>query len=245
MCERCIETGIQGSKLGRRGVLQFVAAAAAGLAFATPGLAAKPKAPPKPENVLSPDAALERLMGGNRRYSGGVSKRHDFAHEREPLRTGQNPFAGILSCADSRISPEYCFDVARGDIFVCRVAGNFASDDIIASFEYAVEVLGTPFIMVLGHDACGAVDATMKSVKDGTTLPGHLPALVTAITPAVTAVQGESGDLLANAIRRNVILNVEKLKVAAPILSKAVGEGKVRIAGGIYKLATGHVELLR
>jgi len=160
------------------------------------------------------------------------------------LSTGQNPFAGVLSCADSRISPEYCFDTARGDVFVCRVAGNFASDDIVASFEYAVEVLKTPLILVLGHDACGAVDATIKSVKDGITLPGHLPALVAAITPAVSAVQGESGDMLANATRRNVILNVEKLKAAAPILGAAVDDKKIRVVGGIYRLATGRVELV-
>jgi carbonic anhydrase len=183
-------------------------------------------------------------MQGSACYVDGVSKRHDFKHEREALRAGQNPFAGILSCADSRISPEYCFDVARGDVFVCRVAGNFASDDMIASFEYAVEVLNTPLIMVLGHDACGAVDATIKSVKDGTTLPGHLPALVAAITPAVTTVQGEGGDMLANAVRRNVVLNVEKLKSAAPILKKAVDDKQIRIVGGVYKLATGRVELL-
>ena len=129
-------------------------------------------------------------MHGNARYVEGVSRRHDFKHEREALSAGQNPFAAVLSCADSRVAPEYCFDVARGDVFVCRVAGNFASDDIVASFEYAVQVLNTPLIMVLGHDACGAVDATIKSVKDKTTLPGHLPALVDAIRPAVEAVQG-------------------------------------------------------
>jgi carbonic anhydrase len=160
------------------------------------------------------------------------------------LRTGQNPFAAVLSCADSRIAPEYCFDTARGDIFVCRVAGNFASDEIVASLEYAVQVLNTPLIMVLGHDACGAVDATAKSIKDGTTLPGHLPTLVAAISPAVKAVQGESGDMLDNAIRRNVILNVEKLKTTGPILTTFVDNKKVRIVGGIYKMASGRVEPL-
>jgi carbonic anhydrase len=140
-------------------------------------------APPKPENVLSPDAALDRLMKGNVRYVDGVSRRHDFKHERESLTTGQNPFAAVLSCADSRIAPEYCFDTSRGDIFVCRVAGNIASDEMIASLEYTVSVLNTPLIMVLGHESCGAVDAAIKSIKDGTTLPGHLPSLVDAIAP--------------------------------------------------------------
>jgi carbonic anhydrase len=98
--------------------------------------------------------------------------------------------------------------------------------------------------MVLGHEACGAVDATIKSVKDGTTLPGHLPSLVAAIKPAVDAVQGQGGDMLANAIHRNVALNVEKLKTTAPILNAAVGDKKLRVVGGVYQLKTGRVELL-
>ncbi len=125
--------------------------------------AANDKPPPKPENVISPDAALDRLVKGNARYVDGVSRRHDFKHEREALSSGQNPYAAILSCADSRIAPEYCFDSARGDLFVCRIAGNFASDEVTASLEYAVQVLNTPLILVLGHGACGAVDATIKS----------------------------------------------------------------------------------
>jgi carbonic anhydrase len=243
MCEFCA-TEAEFGPIARRSVLKLAAAAAAALAVTPHAFAAKAKAPPKPENVLSPDAALERLMRGNARYVEGVSKRHDFKHEREVLSAGQNPFAAVLSCADSRIAPEYCFDTARGDVFVCRVAGNFASDDIIASFEYAVEVLNTPLIMVLGHGACGAVDATIKSVKEGTTLPGHLPALVAAISPAVEAVRAEPGDMLANAIRRNVTLNVEKLKKAAPILSAAADAKKIRVVGGVYELGSGRVSLV-
>jgi carbonic anhydrase len=244
MCERCFYATTMRAMAQRRTVLELAATATTGLLSLPHALAQTGQAPPKPENVLSPDAALERLMQGNARYVDGVSKRHDFTHEREPLRTGQNPFAGILSCADSRIAPEYCFDTARGDIFVCRVAGNFASDEIVASLEYTVQVLATPLILVLGHDACGAVDATIKSIKDGTTLPGHLPTLVAAISPAVKAAQGEPGDMLENAIQRNVMLNVEKLRAAGPILNTFVESQKLRIVGGIYKLATGKVELL-
>lgn len=242
MCEACATT-IEHMRIGRRNVLKLAAAAAV-MAIPQHARAAKATAPPKPQNVVSPDAALERLMQGNARYVEGVGKRHDFRHEREALSQGQNPFAGVLSCADSRIAPEYCFDTARGDLFVCRVAGNFASDDIVASFEYAVQVLNTPLILVLGHESCGAVDATIKSVKDGTTLPGHLPALVTALAPAVDAVRDAPGDLLANATRRNVIQNVEKLKTAAPILKSFVDEKKVRVVGGVYELKTGRVALL-
>src|SRR5262245_52346883 len=166
---------------------------------------------PSHENVLSPDQAFDRLMEGNQRYVQGVARRHDFLNEREALTTGQNPYAGILSCADSRIAPEYAFDASRGDLFVCRVAGNFLNDDGLASFEYTVQVLGTPLLMVLGHQACGAVDAAIKSIGDGTTLPGHLPALVTALTPAVKAASGQSGNALDNTIKQNVLLNVDRL----------------------------------
>jgi carbonic anhydrase len=244
MCELCTQLAANHAPVARRNVLKFAALAAAGLAIAPRAFAAPPKAPPKPENVVTPDAALDRLTKGNARYVEGVSRRHDFKHEREALSKGQNPFAAVLSCADSRIAPELCFDTARGDVFVCRVAGNLASDEIIASLEYAVQVLNTPLIMVLGHEACGAVDAAIKSIKDGTTLPGHLPSLVNAISPAVKAAQGESGDLLANAIRHNVMLNVGKLKAAAPILKSFVDDKKIRVVGGIYDLKTGRVELV-
>jgi carbonic anhydrase len=169
--------------------------------------------------------------------------RHDFKREREALVGGQNPYAAILSCADSRIAPEYAFDSSRGDLFVCRIAGNFASDETLASLEYAVAVLGAPLILVLGHEACGAVDATIKSLKDGTTLPGRLPSLVQAIAPAVKAVSSKSGDLLSNATLQNVIDNVAKLRSSSPILSAAVNDKKLQVVGGIYRLATGKVEL--
>jgi carbonic anhydrase len=124
----------------RRNFLKL--AAAAGLAISRHAMAAEKSVPPKPSNVVSPDAALERLMKGNSRYVSGAMRSHDFIAERPALVMGQNPFAGILSCADSRIAPEYAFDTGRGDLFVCRVAGNFANKDSIASFEYGVAVLG-------------------------------------------------------------------------------------------------------
>jgi carbonic anhydrase len=237
------ELGAVDAPIARRSVLKRALTAAAGLAIARHALAADVAGPPKADNVLSPDAALDRLMAGNARYVEGVSRRHDFKHEREALSKGQNPFAAVLGCADSRIAPEYCFDTARGDVFVCRVAGNFASEDIVASLEYTVAVLSTPLILVLGHVSCGAIDATIKSIKDGVTLPGHMAKLVTALTPAVNAVHGAPGELLANAIRRNVTLNVEKLKTSAPILKSFVEDKRVRIVGGIYQLKTGRVEL--
>jgi carbonic anhydrase len=227
--------------VSRRRFLSVAGAAVAGLAVSRPAFA---KEPPKPQNVLSPDAALDRLVAGNGRYVQGVALRHDFKYEREALVGGQNPFAAILSCSDSRIAPEYAFDSARGDLFVVRVAGNFATDDGIASMEYAVSVLRTPLILVLGHQSCGAVSATISSIRDGTTLPGHLPSLVTGIAPAVRPVLDQPGNVLENATRRNVTLAVEKLKGAAPILDQYVSDGKVRVVGGLYRLDTGKVELL-
>jgi len=248
MCERCANAGGDHPPIARRNILKLALGAAAslptGLAMAPRAFAAPPKAPPKPQNVVSPDAALHRLMQGNARYVRGKVTRHDFRHERAALSRGQNPFAAVLSCADSRIAPEFCFDTARGDLFVCRIAGNFASDEMTASLEYAVQVLNTPLIMVLGHEVCGAVDATIKSMKDGSTLPGHLPSLVAAIRPAVEAAQGQPGDLLENAIHQNVKLNVDKLKASTPILKSFVDDGKIKIVGGVYALRTGRVEFL-
>jgi carbonic anhydrase len=245
MCTECdSHSAGRPSDLGRRNFLKLAGAAALSLGFSGRSQTAEINAPPKPENVLTPNAALERLMKGNDRYVKGKMKRHDFIAERPALALGQNPFAGILGCADSRVGPEYAFDTGRGDVFVCRVAGNFADAESIASFEYAVAVLGTPFILVLGHSKCGAVDAAVKAVRDGKDFPGHIPSLIKALRPAVKAVQNQPGDLLDNAIKQNVILNVGKLKTAGPILSEAVQRGKLQVAGGIYSLDTGRVTLV-
>src|SRR5215831_8177576 len=240
MCQMCLHGASCVSKPSRRRFL--LAASSMGISLAGSALAKETKAPPKPQNLLSPDAALKRLMEGNARYVEGVTRRHDFKHEREALVGGQNPFAAILSCADSRIAPEYAFDSGRGDLFVCRVAGNFANDDTIASMEYAVAVLNVPLLFVLGHDSCGAVDATIKSLKDDKPLPGHMPSLVSAIAPAVKAVSQKGGNVLDNAIRQNVVDNVAKLKGATPILSAAVDQKKLLVVGGIYRLRDGKVE---
>jgi carbonic anhydrase len=245
MCRICeIRETVQRPETSRRRFLQFAGSLAAGLAVAPQAFAKDKKPPPKPQNAISPAAALDRLMKGNARYVQGKSRLHDFKSEREALAGGQNPYASILSCADSRIAPEYAFDSARGDLFVCRVAGNFANDDTVASLEYGVAVLNSPLILVLGHDSCGAIDATIKSLKDNTTLPGHLPSLVNALAPAVKASADQPGDKLANAIRQNVKDVTARLKAATPIISAAAADGKIKIIGGIYRLASGKVELV-
>jgi carbonic anhydrase len=243
MCEMCRQNTIHRFGPSRRNLL-FGAASSMGMLLANAAGAKEMKAPPKPQNVLSPDASLERLLKGNTRYVEGVSLRHDFKHEREALAGGQNPYAAILSCADSRIAPEYAFDSGRGDLFVCRVAGNFANTETVASLEYAVAVLNTPLILVLGHDSCGAVDAAIKSLKDDTTLPGHLPSLVAGLTPAVKAVLPQGGDTLSKAIRQNVVDTIAKLRSATPILSAAVEQGKLKVAGGVYRLGDGRIDMV-
>src|SRR5215212_5152451 len=244
MCEKCSMDQFHPTAPSRRSLVLFAASALGGLMLADPANAKDTKTPPKPQNVLSPDAALKKLMEGNARYVDGTSKRHDFKTEREALTMGQNPYAAILSCADSRIAPEYAFDSARGDLFVCRVAGNFANDDVIATFEYGIAVLNCALLMVLGHAGCGAIDATIKSIRDNSTLPGHLPSLVKALSPAVNATAGQAGNALDNAIKQNVILNVAKLKAATPIIDEAIADNKVRIVGAVYNLGNGRVEIV-
>jgi carbonic anhydrase len=126
-----------------------------------------------------------------------------------------------------------------------RVAGNFVNPDGLASLEYAVNFLGVPLLMVLGHSNCGAVGAAIKAVTERAELPGHLPELVKAIEPAVIAAHGRHpGDLLAAAIEENVRLNVMRLIDDAPILSDALAAKKIAVSGGVYDLATGKVSLI-
>jgi carbonic anhydrase len=230
-----------GSDLGRR---RFLALLGGALSSPLVLKAAEKGVPPKPQNLISADEALNRLMTGNSRYVRGIVHRHDFASQRASLTKGQNPFAAILSCADSRVDPEYAFDTGLGDLFVCRVAGNFANDDVIGSFEYAVSTLRTPLIFVLGHEACGAVDATLRQIKGETAFPGHIPSLTGALTPAVKSAGEQPGELLTNAIKRNVQLTVQKLQTTRPILAEAISQKQLKILGGIYNLHTGKVDLV-
>jgi carbonic anhydrase len=207
---------------------------------------AQAKSPPKPENVLSPDQAIKRLMGGNERYTSGETQSRSFASTRAALAVGQNPYASILSCADSRVSPELCFDEERGDLFVTRIAGNYVTTDVLASLEYGAAVLNAPLIMVLGHTRCGAVSATVKAFEKHAEFPGHIQSIVTALMPAVRAAAAEphQGTLIQAATIQNIKQTVQQLQEATPILSKAVRAGKVKVVGGLYHLETGRVELV-
>ncbi len=200
--------------------------------------------PPKPENVLTPDQALERLMQGNERYVSGKSKPLDFHDLQSALVGGQNPYATILGCSDSRASPEHCFDEAQGDLFVARGAGNYLTNDNIATIEYSVAVLNTPLIMVLGHESCGAVKAAMDAVDHHKHFPGHIQLLASAIAPAARAVSDTSSSRLINVTKMNVIMTVERLRSKTPILDFYHDQKRIRIVGGIYHLDSGKVELI-
>lgn len=243
MCQQCLEGGVS---LSRRRLLttgvKFAGLAAA--ATMLPPLAFAQDAPP---NAIAPDAALERLMAGNARYAANQPEQKDFSAGRAARAAAQYPIAAIVSCADSRIAPELAFDQGPGEIFVVRVAGNFVNQDGLASLEYGLAVLGIPLIMVLGHSGCGAIDATIKVIKDNITLPGHLPELVAALKPGVEAAIAKKpapADLLALATAENVHHNVGYLKTATPIVSESVASGKAKVVGAVYDIATGKVSLL-
>ncbi|WP_322999537.1 carbonic anhydrase [Castellaniella sp.] len=244
MCDSTSCTHAQ--PVSRRHFLRSSAALALALTASAgiTGPAAWAKSLPKPDNAISPDEALRRLTEGNQRYVSGVRLRHNFAHERQALAGGQNPYAAILGCADSRVAPEYAFDSARGDLFVARVAGNFANDDMLGSLEYAVAVLNVPAILVLGHERCGAVDAAVKAVKDHAQFPGHIQSLVNALVPAVRQVGPDRADLLDAAIAQNVRNGMADLATRSSIIAQAQQAGKLKIAGGIYRLGTGKVDFL-
>jgi carbonic anhydrase len=228
----------------RRGALQaaagFAVAASVDRASATEGGAEQPK-----PNAIGADAALRRLMEGNARYVANKPAHRDFSAGRAARTRSQYPIAAVLSCADSRVAPEFGFDQGPGDLFVVRLAGNFANDDGLASLEFAVKFLGVPLVMVLGHSNCGAIGAAIKAVEDNAELPGHLPGLVQSLKPAVDAAKAKSPhDLLAAAITENVALNVKRLETAQRLLANFAKTNTVKIVGGVYDLATGKIGLL-
>jgi len=209
--------------------------------------AAEPPAPgaPPPPNAIAPADALKRLMDGNARYAANMPTERDFSSGRAARVQAQYPIAAVLSCADSRVAPEFAFDQGPGDLFVVRVAGNVVSPDLLASIEYGVQFLGVPLVMVLGHSGCGAVDAAIKVLKAKAVLPGHLPELVAAIKPAViVAERTQSGNLLDNAIAENVRRQAIRLKNSPPVVQKLYASKKIDIVGGMYDLATGKIALV-
>ena len=220
MCDVCGDAQHE-PRVSRRDFLRTGALAALVPWSMGVAIAADPPAPgaPPPQNAIAPADALKRLMDGNARYAANTLNERDFSSGRAARVQGQYPIAQILSCSDSRVSPELLFDQGPGDLFVMRVAGNIVTPDLLASIEYGAVFLGSPLIVVLGHSSCGAVDAAIKVVKDKAVVPGHLPELVAAIKPAViVAEKTQKGSLLDNAIAENVRRQVDRLKRSPPVV---------------------------
>ncbi len=190
---------------------------------------------------LSPDTALQKLMEGNRRFVKHLPRHPKQTQARlQEVAQAQHPFATILSCADSRVPAEIIFDRGIGDIFDVRVAGNIVTPEVLGSIEYAVVLLKTPVLMVLGHERCGAVTAAVEEES----LPNsQIDTFVKAIKPALEKVKDKSGDAVDNAVIANVEYQIEKLK-QSPLLTERMQSGKLKIVGGRYDLDTGEIQLL-
>lgn len=195
-------------------------------------------------DVNGADAALELLHQGNQRFASSQMKHPDQGPEtRLRVSKAQKPFAVVLSCSDSRLPPEVIFDQGLGDLFVVRVAGNIVEPAGLGSIEYAVGHLGTPLIVVLGHQNCGAVSATLEALQPPYEEPhGAVQTLIQAITPAVAIAQKQPGDLLENAIRANTDLSRDEIKKSHE-LEKPLGSGALKIVTGYYALGDGVVQL--
>jgi len=190
------------------------------------------------QSKLSPDAALQELMEGNRRFTtnGATAHEHDLAILRENTIEKQEPFAAVLSCADSRVPVELVFDQSIGQIFVTRVAGNVVTSEIIASLEYGAAVLGTKVILVLGHSNCGAVKATIQAKG----VPGQISALFPHIQPAVD----QAGSNLEAASKANAKIQAALLRQASTVIADSVKKSELRVVAAYYDVASGSVTLL-
>jgi carbonic anhydrase len=216
----------------RRHILAGSAAAIIG------GMGGFPGMPVRAQSVLAPDAALDQLMAGNSRFAAGrlTSFDDDLAILREHTEAKQEPFAAVLSCADSRVPVELIFDQSIGHVFVGRVAGNVCSPEMFGSLEFGAAVLGIPLIMVLGHDGCGAVKAAIA----GQAVPGQISALYAPIRPAVE----RAGPNVEATIKANAQIQADLLRTASPVIAGLVAQGKLKVIAAYYELASGRVSLL-
>lgn len=188
-------------------------------------------------------AQWQRLLDGNARFVSDQPKHpHQDSKRRSEVASGQKPFAVVIGCADSRTAPEILFDEGLGDLFVIRLAGNIVDDAALGSVEFAVAKLGARFIVVLGHEKCGAVSAAVDAVKGAVAPPGHIGTIVDAIKPAAASVHGKDGDEVDNAVSANVHAVVERLKTASPVLSPLLKSGELSLIGARYDLDDGKVQ---
>lgn len=225
-------------KLGSIGACSL-AATASNLLWQVKQAQAAESSSSKPPS-LSPDHALQKLVEGNQRFVDHQPQYPDQSEKRlQEVAQSQHPFATVLSCADSRVPVELVFDQGIGDIFDVRIAGNIATPEVIGSIEYAVALLGTPLLMVLGHERCGAVTAAVQNES----LPGEISTFVKAILPAVERVKDQPGDSVDNVVAANVRYQIEKLQ-RSPLLMARLQSGKLKIVGGRYDLDTGRVKII-
>ena len=223
------------------------------MSFGALGCASGPQAPAEgpisqaEQSALTPDEVLADLMQGNQRFTeGGLSDPNIEARVSQSA-TGQYPQAVILSCLDSRVPVEMVFDQGIGDVFVGRVAGNVATTEQIGSMEFATKVAGSKLVMVLGHEACGAV----KGACDGVEL-GNLTALLDHIEPAVEAVEGfpegernsKNAVFVEAVVHKNVKLVVDDIRDRSDVLRELEEQGQIKIVGAVYSLQDGSVSLV-
>ena len=222
---------------GRRHFLQSVLASAALGAASQAGIQFAASEKLSAQTNLSPDAALAELLAGNQRFAANqlTSIEHDLTVLKEHTVDKQEPFAAVLSCADSRVPVELIFDQTIGHIFVARIAGNFVTPEIIASLEYGVAVLGVRVLVVLGHGGCGAVKAAMKA----DVVPGQISALYPCLRLAVERSDGN----FDKAIEANAKIQAELLRTSSTVIRDAIKGDKLKVEAGVYDLASGKVTL--
>jgi carbonic anhydrase len=208
------------------------------LAGATGGRAPHPKTPAE---------ALSILQAGNKRYRQGKLSLRDYSPVGEKRASEQKPFAAIITCADSRISPELVFDVERGNIFVSRIAGNSVDSGTLGSTEYAVGVLGVKLILVLGHSDCGAIKAAISTVTEGKTFPssefGAIGEVIDLLTPTVKSLPAAQRTL-ARCVPANAIAQAQDIAAQGPIIKPAVDSGQIEVVAGVYNIANGAVSIV-
>jgi carbonic anhydrase len=226
--------------LGRRSLLAAGATALAATMVPTAAQAQPQDVPP-----ATFDEAVRELLRGNRRFvTGHLRHPHQNVAAIHRLAAAQDPFVITLGCADSRVPSELLFDQGLGDIFDNRVAGNIVDDLLLGSIEYAVEHFDPPLLLVLGHERCGAISATVDILRTGGEAPGHIAAIVDALTPIIEPVLSLPGDPVENGVVANVRAQVAALTASSPIIREKVEAGHLGVAGARYDLDTGKVTLL-
>jgi len=194
---------------------------------------------------LTPALAWERLREGNERFVSGESRHpNQDASRRSSLLEGQNPFAVIFGCADSRLAAEIIFDLGLGDAFVVRTAGQVIDDAVLGSLEYSISELQVPLIAILGHDSCGAVTATKAAVETGDMPPGFIRDLVERITPSVLTAKRNGQEDVNDMVVEHVKQTAERLADSSRVISDAIDEGRVAVIGLSYKLGEGQAALV-